>query len=472
MSEVDGRKSLSTQAARNLATTTKTVPQVTGVTPRWLLTLLPWIPVEAGVYRVNRRRLTGAGDEPLRIDVKDGAPAVQPQQLQSIRSFRNLDKALLERLAGSFATERFATGDVIMQEGDEAEKFYLIASGKVEISKTGRHGEKLRLRVFADGSYFGEMALLDDRPRSATVKALTPLVLLSLGRRQFDEMLELAPHLRESLTAASRVRREEAEQANENGEADIDVMAGYQGEPTLPETFADYELHPREYELSLAQSIVNVHTRVTDLYSQPIDQLREQLRLTILALRERQESELVNNPSFGLVHNVAPSMRVHSRAGPPTPDDMDEMLSLLWKEPCFFLAHPRAIAAFGRECTRRGVPPPTVQMYGSPFLSWRGVPIVPCDKLLVDGRSRPEGSTGRTSILLMRTGESKQGVVGLSPQAIPGEQAPGLSVRFMGIDQRSIARYLVTLYYSVAVLTDDALAVLEDVEVGYYHEYD
>ena len=53
-------------------------------------------------------------------------------------------------------------------------------------------------------------------------------------------------------------------------------------------------------------------------------------------------------------------MTLSTRTGAPTPDDLDELIARVWKEPAFFLAHPRAIAAFGRECTRRGVPPPTV----------------------------------------------------------------------------------------------------------------
>ena len=106
------------------------------------------------------------------------------------------------------------------------------------------------------------------------------------------------------------------------------------------------------------------------------------------------------------------SMRVKTRKGAPTPDDLDELISKVWKEPAFFLAHPRAIAAFGRECTRRGVPPPTVNIFGSPFLTWRGLPIVPTDKLAVKG--------DKTNILLLRTGEKKQGVVGLFQPGIPG----------------------------------------------------
>jgi hypothetical protein len=54
---------------------------------------------------------------------------------------------------------------------------------------------------------------------------------------------------------------------------------------------------------------------------------------------------------------------------------------------------------------------------------------------------------------------------------VAGEQSPGLSVRFMGINRNAIASYLISLYCSLAVLTEDALAVLEDVEIGKYHDY-
>jgi hypothetical protein len=78
---------------------------------------------------------------------------------------------------------------------------------------------------------------------------------------------------------------------------------------------------------------------------------------------------------------------------------------------------------------------------------------------------------GKTSILLIRTGEAKQGVVGLFQPGLPGELTKGLSVRFMGINDQAIASYLDSLYCSLAVLTDDALGVLENVEVGKYNVY-
>jgi hypothetical protein len=251
----------------------------------------------------------------------------------------------------------------------------------------------------------------------------------------------------------------------------LDVVCGQKDEKTLPESYVEYEEKPREYTLCGISAVLNVHTRVSDLYSNPYDQVREQIRLTIENVKENQEGELINNVDYGLLKNVPASQRIQTRKGAPTPDDLDELLSKVWKEPSFFLAHPRAIAAFGREATRRGVPPPTITLFGSPFITWRGVPLIPTDKLHVDGNRKPKAPGGKTNILLLRVGEKKQGVIGLFQPGLPGEQTPGLSVRFMGIDKRAIASYLISLYCSAAVLVDDAIATLEDVEVGNYHEY-
>jgi hypothetical protein len=247
-------------------------------------------------------------------------------------------------------------------------------------------------------------------------------------------------------------------------DADVECSPARDRDADLPETFVDYEDHPREYSLNAVTTVLDVQTRVSDLYSHPYDQIQEQLRLLIEKVKEKQENEIINNGDYGLIANAASSQVIRTRAGAPTPDDLDELLTKVWKEPAFFLAHPRAIAAFGRECTRRGVPPPTVTLFGSPFITWRGIPLVPSDKLPIDKK-------GKTKILLLRTGEKRQGVIGLFQPGIPGEVAPSLSVRFMGINRKAIASYLISLYCSTAVLTHDALAVLEDVDIGKYHEY-
>lgn len=251
----------------------------------------------------------------------------------------------------------------------------------------------------------------------------------------------------------------------DGGEKGIGITCTPGDGEILPEAFIDYEEAPREYTLSTVTTTIEVQTRISDLYRSPMDQVREQLGVLIEMVKERQEYELLNNASYGLISNAAPDMRVSTRTGAPTPDDMDELISRVWKEPAFFLAHPKAIAAFGRECTFRGVPPPTVNLFGSPFITWRGIPILPSNKLEID-------AAGNSNILLMRTGEKKKGVVGLFQPGLPGEVSPSLSVRWMGINQKGSAQYLISLYCSAAILTEDALGVLENVNVGNYHEYD
>ncbi|MEY2432451.1 MAG: hypothetical protein QOC92_2176 [Acidimicrobiaceae bacterium] len=469
----EGQQSVSTGAARNLATTTKTPAQWEPLTPRWLLRLLPWVHVEAGTYRVNRVRLLVPEESELLVSVDGSEPVVDASQLGTIEFFRGVDRALLEGIAGAFTVERHEPGE-LEADDDPDEKFFIIAEGSVEISTIGKHGEKLRLALLGPGEYFGESGLFGDVTNPATIDVLTPSTFLTLSEADLQSMTGQSPELQASFERAVDESRMVRARADEFGQQRIEMRAGHEGEPDLPETFIDYDRFPKEYPLSIVQTILRVHTRVSDLYSVPIDQLQEQMRVTMEGMRERQEHETINNADFGLLHQAPPSMRIRPRSGSPTPDDMDDLLSLVWKKPAFFLAHPRAIAAFGRECTRRGVPPPTVNLVGSPFVTWRGVPIVPCDKLLVDGRSRSTERRGTTNILLVRVGEADQGVVGLHHVGAEGEvgAGAGLSVRLMGINQKAVASYLLTLYFSVAVLVDDALAVLEDVEVGQYYEYD
>jgi hypothetical protein len=288
------------------------------------------------------------------------------------------------------------------------------------------------------------------------VRSVTPTTVLTLSRQDFRTIADQAESLREHLVLAEA---SEAVESNDHGEASIEVASGHDGEPDLPGTFVDYEAAPREYELSVAQTVLRVHSRVADLYNEPMDQVEQQLRLTIEALRERQEHEIVNNDDFGLLHNADLKQRITTRTGPPTPDDLDELLSIVWKDPSVFLAHPRTIAAFGRECNKLGVYPTATDLGGQMVPSWRGVPILPCNKI-------PVSDTRTSSILLMRTGEERQGVIGLHQTGLPDEYQPGLSVRFMGINDKALISYLVSAYYSCAILVPDALGVLENVEIG------
>ena len=297
-----------------------------------------------------------------------------------------------------------------------------------------------------------QLALGDNAARQLANASKTAPTLSTISPRWLTHLLQWLP-VEAGIYRLNQVKDPEA----------LKVLCAKRDEAELPTTYADYDEKPREYFLNAVSTVLDVHTRVSDLYSSPHDQIKEQLRLTIETIKEKQESELINNPEYGLLASVAPEQIVYPLTGAPTPDDLDELLTKVWKEPAFFLTHPLAIAAFGRECTRRGVPPPTVSLFGSQFLTWRGIPLIPSDKVPV--------ADGKTKVILLRVGDKRQGVVGLYQPGLAGEQSPGLSVRFMGISRNAIASYLISLYCSLAVQTADALAVLEDVEVGKYHEY-
>ncbi|WP_019630109.1 family 2B encapsulin nanocompartment shell protein [Actinomadura atramentaria] len=453
----DHQLSLSTAAARNLATTTKTRPQMQGITPRWLLRLLPWVEAHGGAYRVNRRLAYRLGDGLLTFVNTGAAVRVVPAELTELPPLRDLeDPELLAALADRFVQREYAPGDVVAEAGRPVDEVVLIAHGKVGRAGSGAYGAETDLGVLADGRFLGESVLLGlDGAWTYTVRALTPTTVLTLSRTALAELTGRHPALRAHLET---VRDRPEPPANRQGEAAIDLASGHSGEYGLPGTFVDYEPSPREYELTVAQTRLRIHTRVADLYNEPMNQTEQQLRLTIEALRERQEDDMINNRDFGLLHNADLRQRISTRTGPPTPDDLDELLSRR-RGSRFFLAHPKAIAAFGRECTRRGVYPEPAVHDGRRFQAWRGVPIFPCDKI-------PVSAGGTSSILVLRTGEDEQGVVGLHRTGVPDELEPGLSVRFMGVDDKAILSYLVSAYYSAAVLVPDALGVLENVEIA------
>ncbi len=450
--------SLSTAAARQLASTTKSLPQMQDISPRWLLRMLPWVEMTGGVYRVNRRLTYAAGDDRLNFSNIGAKVQVIPQELLKLPLLRGFDDGgeTARALAARFVQKEYKAGELIVEAGQPAEHVFLIAHGKANKLGTGKYGEHILLDVLADGDHFGDQAVVASNDVwTFTVKAVTSCIVMSLRQQEFEALIAQSAALGAHVeNFKQRLKKPQDKQ----GQAAIELAAGHSGEPVLPGTFVDYELTPREYELSVVQTQLKAHTRVTDLFNNPMNQLEQQLRLTIEAVRERQEYELINNRDFGFLHNADLKQRIHTRGGPPTPDDLDELITRRRKTR-LLLAHPRTIAAFSRECNRRGVYPTPLEVHGSKVHSWRGIPLLPCDKI-------PISKDLTSSILAFRLGTENQGVIGLRPATIPDEVQPGLSVRRMEVDERAIASYLVSTYFSAAILIPDALGVLEDVDIG------
>ena len=450
MADSNLQRSVTTATARRLATTTKTAPQMGSITPRLLLKLLPWVQVSGGTFRVNRTKVELRKSERLPIQYLNGVPSFSAKSLKAIPLFSEFDDEIVNRLARSFETKEVEIGKLFVEEGKDKQKFFIVANGQAEVISKGPHGEELRIALLGDGEYFGETDLLDDAESTVSVRAITPTVFLGLKLKELEKFIKEVPDFRETFTKAVDKQLRLKATVNDHGEKHIDLVSGHEEDNIIPETYIDYEEQPTEYSLNTLQTVV---------------------RLSIESIKERQEWELINNKQFGLLSAVNPAYRITTRYGSPTPDDLDELLSLVWKEPAFFIAHPRAIAAFERECTWRGVPPVTTDLFGTKVILWRGVPIIPSDKVEVEGQYLTGRGVGTTKIILVRVGEKNQGVIGLHQSGIPGEVGPSLSARLMGLDKFGVASYLLTKYFSLATLTDDAIAVLENVEVGYYHDY-
>ena len=190
------QRSVTTSVARNLANTTKTSPKMMSVTPRWLLSLLPWVQVEGGTYRVNRTKVELPKAQRIAIELSGGSEAVVADSLRSVPLFSGLPEPILARIAKRFKPEEVSLGNQLVVEGTDGSKFFIIGQGQVEVLSKGAHGSDLRIALLTDGEFFGETDIVSDKPSDVTIRTITPCVLLTLSRKDLDAVLNEAPSLR------------------------------------------------------------------------------------------------------------------------------------------------------------------------------------------------------------------------------------------------------------------------------------
>ncbi len=117
------------------------------------------------------------------------------EKLKEISFFADISDADLRHIAEIIQQKDYQEGEVIIEELTHAERFFIIYRGKIEITKRLDDGEELVLAVQSDGDFFGEMALLDEGPRSASARALEPTTVLEITRDNFETLLFKAPRV-------------------------------------------------------------------------------------------------------------------------------------------------------------------------------------------------------------------------------------------------------------------------------------
>jgi CRP-like cAMP-binding protein len=127
-------------------------------------------------------------------------PAIEA--LERIQLFSGLAPTDLVRLAEGLRTRRFRRGEVLFHQGDPGDSLFIVSSGAVKIVLPSEEGDEAILTSIRPGSFFGELALLDGAPRSATAVAMEPTETLVLRREAFRALIDTSAEARDALLAA------------------------------------------------------------------------------------------------------------------------------------------------------------------------------------------------------------------------------------------------------------------------------
>jgi len=143
-----------------------------------------------------------------------GATTEVVESMRSVPLFAGVCEADLENIAALLIERRYPKNSVVVEEGMEGEYMYVIRSGRVKVTKASDDGREKIMDFLEPGAFFGEMALLDQAPRSASVCTLEPSVLAAISRRDFIGLLRKSSDLALSLVRElTRRLRETDEQA-------------------------------------------------------------------------------------------------------------------------------------------------------------------------------------------------------------------------------------------------------------------
>ena len=190
---------------------------------------------QEGLYAKLVRKQTG-----MHVSA-DGTAAINPEKLRELPVLQKVPEAMLVEIAALFATQTVEAGRDVFREGDAADNFYLIVRGRVGVYKLVG-GTETRLRILETGDAFGEIALLTDTPRNATIRALATTTLLALSREHFQRLFSRSRELRIALGELADAR----EQAENTAETVDQFLLG--GPASLATTTAEAPALPEQLQ--------------------------------------------------------------------------------------------------------------------------------------------------------------------------------------------------------------------------------
>lgn len=116
-------------------------------------------------------------------------PKLKADHLADIGLFGGLSRETLDILAESLPTSRIEAGALVVEEGDLSTHMFVVVAGELEVIKKGESGGDVRVAVLGPGDWFGEMAIIDVQPRSASVRAVAPTLVLSVTADHVENLL-------------------------------------------------------------------------------------------------------------------------------------------------------------------------------------------------------------------------------------------------------------------------------------------
>lgn len=338
--------------------------------------------------------------------------------LKSVPLFKDLSDEIIKKILAGIYYKEVNAGDVIVKQNDPAKTFYIINNGSFDVIIKSVDGKDLLIRSLTGGDYFGEIALLYDAPRQATVKASTSGGLMVLNKETFEKIIENSGIKDDLIEILDKRKKELSEIYND------DLMNYKQS------LYVDTEV---EVPLTIIEDIFITNDDKT---------LTQQLlEIKIETLKQKAEWEIISNKEFGLLNNISKNMILPENKNLQLIDRLDDLISLIYK-PSLILANPKDIIKIEHECTQHNILMEMIELRGIKFMSWRGIPILP-------------SRTIQDNIIALRTGTEDYGVVGICKDISNDYKVPGLL-----IEQIENNKYSIKLFLSIAFLSNDSAAML------------